>query len=100
MVFRFKPTAPRSRSAAPSLSPRSRAMSFTMYDSITAFDIPREAPAVAGYLNGGTAWTGTDWARFPTALKVGIVVSPVNLGDVLDCEAGDATPAQCPAWIR
>lgn len=72
-----------------------------MYDSVTAADIPTNAEVVAGYVDGEFAWTQADWERFPNAVKVRIAVSPsTNDGCVLDCESGDAKPAQCPAWIR
>lgn len=71
----------------------------TMYDSVTASDIPDNAVAVAGYANGEFAWSDADWARFPTAAKKSISVTPFeNVGDVLDVENGDADPSQAPSW--
>lgn len=71
-----------------------------MYDSVTAANIPSTAQVVAGYLNGLYAWSTADWHRFPDAIWVTIVVTATNAGMVLDCEKGDATPADCPAWIK
>lgn len=72
-----------------------------MYDSVNAASIPADAEIVAGYIDGRYAWTAADWNRFPKARKVTIAVFPsTNNGEALDCEAGDATPAQCPAWVR
>jgi hypothetical protein len=57
---------------------------------------------VAGYLDGGWAWSAADWNLFPAStVKVQIVVTAsVNEGDVLDVENGDATPGQTEGWIR
>jgi hypothetical protein len=72
-----------------------------MYDSTTAADIPFDAPIVAGYVDGIFRWSDADWARFPNARKVRIAVFAfTDDGEVLDVEAGDATPEQAPAWIR
>ncbi|MBX6360090.1 MAG: hypothetical protein IRZ03_08425 [Acidobacterium ailaaui] len=72
----------------------------TMYDSITAADIPASAAMVAGYVNGTYRWSDADWARFPGAVKVRIATrADVNDGHVLDVEPGDATPAQAPGWV-
>jgi len=72
-----------------------------LYDSTNAGDIPASAGAVAGYVNGIYAWSAADWARFPSAAKLGIAISAdFNGGVVLDIETGDATPAQGPGWVR
>jgi len=72
----------------------------TMYDSISAANIPTTAALVAGYVDGRYAWSPADWARFPHSVKVRIAVFPTtNDGHVLDCETGDATPGQCPGWV-
>lgn len=76
-------------------------MARTMYDSVTAKDIPAHAAMVAGYVDGKFRWSQADWGRFPHAIKVRIAVSPhTDDGHVLDVEPGDSTPAQAPAWIR
>jgi hypothetical protein len=73
----------------------------TMYDSITAGDIPTSAAMVAGYVSGRYAWSAADWARFPGAVKVRIATqASVNDGVVLDVEPGDATPQQAPGWVQ
>ena len=58
-----------------------------------------DAAIVAGYLNGAYAWSQEDWGLFPHATHVEITVSNRNMGDVLDVEQGDATPAECEGWI-
>ena len=72
-----------------------------MYDSTSAQDIPVQAEMVAGYIDGVYRWDPFDWRRFPTAVRVYIATSAQsNQGFVLDVEQGDASPPQCPAWIR
>lgn len=71
-----------------------------MYDSVTAVDIPADAPAVAGYVNGKYTWSDSDWRRFATPLKLMITISADMHGDVLDVETGDATPDQAVNWVR
>lgn len=71
------------------------------YDSVTATDIPTSAEMVAGYVSGPYAWSSADWARFPGRPHVTVATQAnVNAGAVLDCETGDATPAQCPGWAQ
>lgn len=76
-----------------------------MYDGINALaaGIAREfpnAPKVAGYVNGTYAWSQADWNLFPHADHVTIsTTASANAGDVLDVEAGDATPNQSAGWI-
>lgn len=73
-----------------------------MYDSTAAADIPRDAAIVAGYLPPSRyAWSAADWARFPSAVKVRIVIfATVNDGHVLDVEQGDARPDEVPGWVQ
>lgn len=74
----------------------------TMYDGIDsdADVIPVTAQLVAGYVDGKYAWTAKDWSRFPHSIHVGIAVrSTTNAGIVLDCEPGNATPAQAVDWV-
>ena len=72
----------------------------TMYDSIHASAIPANAKMVAGYVDGLFKWSTADWARFPHAVKVRIACfGHTDSGQVLDVEAGNATPAQAPAWV-
>lgn len=74
----------------------------TMYDSVTASDIPKGGDLVAGYGNGVYKWSAADWARFPHAVHVRIDVigdDPEGCG-VLDVEQGDATPETAAVWAR
>ncbi len=69
-------------------------------DSTNPFDIPLDGlSAVAGYGDGGFAWSAAGWARFPASVvALSIVTSAASAGDILDVETGDATPANCPGW--
>lgn len=75
-------------------------MPLTMYDSVDPAEIPANAQAVAGYVNG--RWpTFPDLARkFPDAHRLSIAVTAEAGADCLDIEAGDASPAQAPSWVR
>lgn len=75
----------------------------TMYDAVTASNIPRTAVMVAGYIDKIKLepWSAADWARFPSAVKVTIVKkASTNAGHVLDVEPGDARPDEAPGWVR
>lgn len=78
-------------------------MTRIMYDAVTPGNIVRMNPnpqMVAGYLNGLYAWTAADWNLFPHAVWVGISVRAAwTVGQVLDVETGDATPAEAPGWV-
>ncbi|MFC1434362.1 hypothetical protein ACEZDB_27350 [Streptacidiphilus sp. N1-3] len=72
-----------------------------MYDAVDPSGIPAGATLVAGYVNGRYANIPELKARFPHAVVVGIAVTAgFNGGTVLDVEAGDATPAQAPGWVK
>lgn len=77
-----------------------------MYDGINslAAGIAKSFPnaaMVAGYINGAYAWTRAEWNLFPHANHVTITVTAsADAGDVLDVEAGDATPGQTAGWIE
>lgn len=69
-------------------------------DSTDPFAIPLDGLNSAwGYGDGAFVWPSSGWARFqPPIVPLSIVVSPLNVGDILDVETGDATPADCPGW--
>src|ERR1044071_6530712 len=77
-----------------------------MYDGINslAAGVARAFPNAAkgaGDVNGRYAWSQAEWDLFPHAGHVTITVrADADEGDVLDVEAGDATPAEAAAWIR
>jgi len=75
-------------------------MTRTMHDSVTMARIPLSASMVAYYVDGLYANGTACRTRFPHAILVPIAVfASTNDGVVLDCETGDATPAQCPGWV-
>ena len=69
-----------------------------MYDSVDPSQIPSDATAVAGYVNGH--WpTFSQLTRFH-ANRLSIAVNASADAACLDVETGDATPAQAPEWVR
>ena len=77
-----------------------RPKSFTMYDSIIVAELPADAAAVAGYMNG-------HWPTFPVlaethphAKRLAIAVSASVEAECLDIEKGDALATEAPAWVR
>jgi hypothetical protein len=71
-----------------------------MYDAVTPTNIVRNAPMVAGYIDGDFEWSPADWALFPNSTKVRIATSAAtNDGDVLDVERFDAFPEQAAGWV-
>lgn len=73
----------------------------TMYDSVTASDIPTNATMVAGYIDGAHKWSNSDWQRFPHATKVRIATNAsTNDGHVLDVEPGAAKLSEAPGWVK
>src|SRR5690242_2099086 len=72
----------------------------TMYDSVTLTEIPANAQAVAGYVNGRWPTFSQLAAKWPHAHRISIAVNAEADADCLDIENHDATPAQAPAWIR
>jgi hypothetical protein len=57
---------------------------------------------VAGYDDGLYKWSAADWAMFPHAIHVHIVVhTATNSGHVLDVESGnDVTPSHWISWVQ
>lgn len=71
----------------------------TMYDSIDISQVPGDAEAVAGYVNGHWPTYSSLAGAFPRALRLSIAVSADADADCLDVEAGNATIAQVPGWL-
>lgn len=72
----------------------------TMYDSIDISQIPKTAPAVAGYVGGRWPTFPKLKAKFPHAHRLSIAVAADEDADMLDIEKYDATPWQAPGWVR
>jgi hypothetical protein len=75
-------------------------MTVKMYDSVTVGEIPTDAPAVAGYVNGKFITFPTLQHNFPRAQRLGIAVTSAADAECLDIEDGDARPDQAPAWVK
>lgn len=61
------------------------------------------AGQLAGYTtgSGGIAWTAADWAAHPGAVRIDQDYAALDgTADVLDVEAGAATVADCPGWVK
>ena len=72
---------------------------FSMYDSTNVGNIPADAKAVAGYINGDFANYVAMVRRFPHAKHLSISVNATGRARCLDVETGDATPEQAPGWF-
>ncbi|MGZ4202853.1 MAG: hypothetical protein ACXVRH_12420 [Thermoleophilaceae bacterium] len=75
-------------------------MTVKMYDSVTVSDIPADAPAVAGYVNGKFATFPLLEQRFTRANRLSIAVTAAADAECLDVEAGDARPDQAAGWVK
>ena len=69
-----------------------------MYDSIDLSQIPADAEAVAGYVNGSWPTFPNLAGWFPRARHVSITVTADADADFLDIEPGNATVAQAAGW--
>lgn len=72
----------------------------TMFDSIDVSQIPAQAGAVAGYLNGRWVTLPKLQREFPAAHRLSITVTASADADCLDVENGDATVTQAPGWVK
>lgn len=72
---------------------------FAMFDSVNVAEIPADAVAVAGYVDGFWPTFQQLVRRFPHAKRLSIAVSANANAVCLDIEAGDATPAEAGAWV-
>lgn len=71
-----------------------------MYDDVNASLIPRDAFAVAGYVDGAFANTAEMRKLFPHAHLLTIAVFASDDAQCLDVEPGDATNAQVYEWFK
>jgi hypothetical protein len=74
-------------------------MSLIMYDAIAVGNIPQNATAAAGYVDGMWPTLLELKARLPHAHVLSIAVFAADDADCLDVEQGDATPAEAPGWV-
>lgn len=71
-----------------------------MYDDVNLALIPKDAPAVAGYVNGRYKTYPQLAEAFPHAKRLSIAVSSVADAECLDVEQGDATNDVAAAWVK
>lgn len=71
-----------------------------MFDSVEVDQIPANAEAVAGYVDGQWKTYPQLVVKFPKARKVSIATGAVSRADCLDLEKGDATNEQAVMWVR
>ena len=71
-----------------------------MFDSVTVSEIPQNAEAVAGYVDGQWQTYRELVVKFPKAKKLSIAVAAEHNAECLDVESGDASNAQAAQWIR
>lgn len=71
-----------------------------MYDSVNLSQIPDNAPAVAGYVNGNWPTYPKLAERWPHTKTLSIAVSARADAECLDVEQGDAANDVAPAWVK
>ena len=71
-----------------------------MFDSVNVAEIPENAKAVAGYVDGQWQTIPELDKKFPHAHKVAIAVFAKDNARCLDIEQGDATNAEAAEWVR
>lgn len=70
------------------------------YDACNPDNLPAGGSVYAAYLDGGCQNYAAVKARFPHAKIITITTGVDPAADVLDCERGNATPAQAAQWAR
>jgi hypothetical protein len=75
-------------------------MTLRMADSIYVANLPAGWPCYAGYTDGTWPTYAAVKARFPAAAVLSVAVFATSGAECCDCEQGDLTPAQVPAWVR
>ena len=71
-----------------------------MFDAVDVSQIPADAPAVGGYVNGRWPTFARLPGMFPHAHRLSIAVTAADDADCLDIETGDATPADAAGWYQ
>lgn len=77
-------------------------MSRIMYDGIYPSEVPlTPAPdLIGGYVGGNWPDFLAMCQRYPNAIPVSIAVAPDENAQVFDCENGNGTPDEMPAWVQ
>jgi hypothetical protein len=73
---------------------------FTMFDSVDVAQIPAEAEAVGGYVDGNYKTYPELVVKFPHTAKLSIAVEAGSNARCLDVERGNATNAEAAAWVK
>ncbi len=76
------------------------AVKLVMYDDVNVNLIPKNAPAVAGYIGGSWPTYAKVVTGWPHAKHLSIAVSAAFNADCLDVEDRDARPDQAAAWVK
>jgi hypothetical protein len=71
-----------------------------MFDDVNVSLIPKDAEAVAGYVDGHYQTWLKVVSGWPKAKKLMIAVFGGDNGDCLDVEPGDASVTQAAAWVK
>lgn len=94
------PPIRRKKKPVPAPVPAPQPVIIHMFDDVNVALIPKNAQAVAGYVDGHWATWQKVEQEFPAAKKVRIAVFGQDNGDALDVEPGDASILQAPAWVK
>jgi len=84
----------------PAPAPAPKPVTMLMFDDVNVSLIPKDAQAVAGYVDGHYMTWQKVLAGWPKAKKLMIAVFGQDNGDCLDVEPGDASIMQAPAWVK
>lgn len=80
--------------------PKPAPTSMLMFDDVNVSLIPKNAEAVAGYIDGHYQTWQKVRAGWPKAKKLPIAVFGQDKGDCLDVEPGDASISQAASWVK
>jgi hypothetical protein len=84
----------------PAPTPAPKPVKIYMFDDVNVSLIPKNAQAVAGYVDGHfRTWAAVE-KGWPHAKKLPIAVFGQDNGDALDVEPGDASVIQAAAWVK
>lgn len=84
----------------PAPKPKPKPTTMFMFDDVNVSLIPKDAKAVAGYVDGHWATWNSVSKLFPNAKKLRIAVFAQDNGDCLDVEPGDASAVQAAPWVK
>jgi hypothetical protein len=70
-----------------------------MFDAVALSNIPADATAVAGYVDGRWPTWSALRRRWPDSYLLSIATDAAHDADALDVEAGDAGALAAPGWV-